>query len=170
MLEKALRQIMKIYIASPLFTQAERRWNSQLADALEERGHSVSLPQVIVRDLISPDGTFQADGLFQALTRELRDADVIVAVFDGADVDSGTSWECGFAFALGKPIVALRTDIRRGGDSPTDVNLMLAESATSIVHWPAFQQDLKPLAEAVEGHILRASVRRGGNDDAPSIS
>lgn len=160
---------MKIYIAAPLFTQAERRWNLQLAYELEQRGYRVSLPQVSVRELIGPDGTFQPKSLFHALTRNLRDADVVVAVFDGADVDSGTSWECGFAFALGKPVVALRTDIRQGGDTSTNVNLVLAESAASIIHWPAFQQDVKPLAELVAEHILSASAKDGGHNDPLSI-
>lgn len=160
---------MKIYLAAPLFTQAERRWNLQVAYELEQRGYRVSLPQVSVRQLIGPDGTFEPRALFHALTRDLHDADVVVAVLDGPDVDSGTSWECGFAFALGKPVVALRTDIRRGGDTSTNVNLVLAESADSIIHWPAFQQDVKPLADLLAEHILRASAKRDGHNDPPSI-
>ena len=161
---------MKIYIAGPLFTQAERRWNVSLAQELERRGYSVSLPQILVQGLLGPGGSFQPRAVFQALIRELRDADVVVAVLDGADVDSGTSWECGFAFALGKPVVGLRTDIRQGGDSPKNVNLVLAESTASIVSWPAFQQDLKALADLIERHIVGTSVREAGQDELPSIS
>lgn len=32
------------------------------------------------------------------------------AVLDGVDVDSGTAWEIGYAYARGKPIIGLRTD------------------------------------------------------------
>jgi nucleoside 2-deoxyribosyltransferase len=58
----------------------------------------------------------------------LRDVDIVVAVIDGADADSGTCWEMGYAYALGKRIVALRTDFRAVGHHEL-VNLMLEESA-----------------------------------------
>jgi nucleoside 2-deoxyribosyltransferase len=44
-------------------------------------------------------------------------ADALLAVLDGADVDSGTAAEIGFAAALGKPIVGLRLDTRQAGDN-----------------------------------------------------
>ncbi|HOI13978.1 MAG TPA: nucleoside 2-deoxyribosyltransferase, partial [Methanoculleus sp.] len=61
----------------------------------------------------------------------IRDADLIVAVIDGADADSGTSWEMGYAYALGKKVVALRTDFRVAGRYER-VNLMLEESAEVV--------------------------------------
>ena len=39
-------------------------------------------------------------------------ADMVVACMDGPDPDSGTAWECGYAFAKGKPIVCDPTDFR----------------------------------------------------------
>jgi len=36
---------MRIYLAGPLFCQAERAFNLQLAEKLEERGLTVFLPQ-----------------------------------------------------------------------------------------------------------------------------
>src|SRR5439155_8658469 len=44
-------------------------------------------------------------------------ADALVAVLDGADVDSGTAAEIGYAFARGKRIVGNRGDSRRAGDN-----------------------------------------------------
>jgi nucleoside 2-deoxyribosyltransferase len=44
-------------------------------------------------------------------------ADAVVAVLDGADVDSGTAAEIGYAFARGKPIVGYRGDARLAGDN-----------------------------------------------------
>ena len=34
--------------------------------------------------------------------RAIRDADILVAIIDGADADSGTAWEMGYAAALKK--------------------------------------------------------------------
>jgi len=55
----------------------------------------------------------------------------MVAVIDGADADSGTAWEMGYAFALGKRVIALRTDFRSVGINEK-VNLMLEQSATVV--------------------------------------
>jgi nucleoside 2-deoxyribosyltransferase len=61
----------------------------------------------------------------------LHQADAVVAVIEGADVDSGTAWEMGYAAALNKPVFALRTDFRRVG-LHEHVNLMLEQSAIVV--------------------------------------
>ena len=48
----------------------------------------------------------------RACLKYLKEADLIVALIDGPDIDSGTAYECGYASAMNKPIVALRTDMR----------------------------------------------------------
>jgi nucleoside 2-deoxyribosyltransferase len=53
-------------------------------------------------------------------------ADGVLAVLDGADVDSGTAAEIGYAAARGLSIVGLRTDSRRTGDNEgVTVNLQV---------------------------------------------
>ncbi|XIF20040.1 MAG: nucleoside 2-deoxyribosyltransferase [Acetilactobacillus jinshanensis] len=54
----------------------------------------------------------------------LKSSDVVVAIldFDGHDIDSGTSYEIGQAKAMGKPVIALRTDRSK-------TNLMIGASA-----------------------------------------
>ena len=69
--------------------------------------------------------------IFLKNVKALESADIIVAIIDGADADSGTAWEMGYAFALGKQVIALRTDFRRSGDHEK-VNLMLEESAIVV--------------------------------------
>ena len=46
----------------------------------------------------------------QANEESIRACDMVLAVLDGVDVDSGTASEMGFAFALGKRVHGLRTD------------------------------------------------------------
>jgi nucleoside 2-deoxyribosyltransferase len=125
---------MNLYLAGPLFTQAERSWNLRLAALLSGAGHSVFLPQAEVQTMASLD----ADAVFRADVDGVRTADAIVAILDGADPDSGTSFECGMAYALGLPIVAVRTDFRAGGDALpgqklATINLMLAQAVTAVV-------------------------------------
>jgi nucleoside 2-deoxyribosyltransferase len=47
----------------------------------------------------------------------IRRSDIVVAVLDGVDVDSGTASEVGFAYGLGKRSYGLRTDLRLAGDN-----------------------------------------------------
>lgn len=47
----------------------------------------------------------------------IRRSDIVVAVLDGVDVDSGTASEIGFAYGLGKRSYGLRTDLRLAGDN-----------------------------------------------------
>jgi nucleoside 2-deoxyribosyltransferase len=125
---------MRLYFAGPLFTQAERAWNHAVAAALVMQGHAVFLPQAEVQELTSLD----ADAIFAIDLRGIHSAEAVVAILDGADPDSGTSFECGLAYALGIPIVAVRTDFRGGGDALpgqrlATINLMLSQAATRIV-------------------------------------
>lgn len=149
---------MRIYFAGPLFSQAERSWNASIAGALARAGHEVFLPQTEIEQL----DALEAEAIFRLDVEGVRSSDLVVAVLDGADPDSGTSFECGLAFALGIPIVTVRTDFRAGGDAlpgqrvPT-INLMLSQASAAEVLLPS------PTAtpEEVSGAILGAIDRLG---------
>ncbi len=74
----------------------------------------------------------------------IQKSDIIVAVVDGTDVDSGTAREIGYAYALGKPILGLRTDFRTQGIEGT-VNLMIERSAVMCRSIPELLNRLKSL-------------------------
>lgn len=114
---------MKIYLAGPLFTVAERDFNARLAALLRRAGHDVFVPQE------SEQRTMTARQIFESDVAGVDWAEVVVANMDGPDPDSGTCWECGYAFRK-KPIVVFRTDFR-AADEPgkAPFNLMLSESA-----------------------------------------
>jgi nucleoside 2-deoxyribosyltransferase len=102
---------VKLYLAGPLFTTPEREWNVRLAGRLEAAGHEVFLPQANA----APEPT--APAIFAKDLGGLDWAEGVVAIMDGTDPDSGTCWECGYAYAKGKPVVLFRSDFRRPGDS-----------------------------------------------------
>jgi nucleoside 2-deoxyribosyltransferase len=114
---------MRIYFAGPLFTAAERDWNASLAGILREAGHDVFLPQ-------EQEPGKDAAGIFATDVGGIDAADALVAIMDGADPDSGTCWEVGYAYGK-KPVVLVRTDMRRNeGSGGSGYNPMLTESAT----------------------------------------
>jgi nucleoside 2-deoxyribosyltransferase len=48
-------------------------------------------------------------------------ADIVVAILDGSDIDSGVAAEVGYAFALNKKILGYRSDFRLTGDNSAAV-------------------------------------------------
>jgi nucleoside 2-deoxyribosyltransferase len=121
----------KIYLAGPLFTIAEQNFNTELARFLERHGLEVWLPQE------HEPRRKTARAIFAMDVKALDWADMVVACMDGPDPDSGTAWECGYAYAKGKPVICYRTDFRISGDTDgAPYNLMLSASATSRVELP----------------------------------
>ena len=120
----------RIYLAAPLFSAAERSYNAFITGLLKENLFDVCLPQDAGDDSAGRDRNVQ-DRLFAANKKALEEADIVVAIIDGADADSGTAWEMGYAFAGGKRVIALRTDFRHVGACER-VNLMLEQSATVV--------------------------------------
>ena len=140
----------KIYLAGPLFTLAEQSFNAELARFLESAGFEVWLPQE------NEPRSNTAKAIFQMDVKALEWADLIVACMDGPDPDSGTAWDCGYAFAKGKPVVCFRTDFRISGDTKgASYNLMLSESATVRFEVP-FRTKPPAFHKRLLAHIKKA--------------
>ena len=122
-----------VYSAGGLFTQDELATNILIKEAvwrLSNGRFQLFLPQSKeLRELDRPD--------VEAYIRnsdllEVVKADIILARFDGVELDSGTVIEFGVAKSLGKPTVILRCDFRRlsGASGLTEpYNLM-------VKNWP----------------------------------
>jgi nucleoside 2-deoxyribosyltransferase len=113
----------KIYLAGPLFTHAELEYNRKIKDLLIKKEFSVFLPQEDAEDTIDKREKQNSKCIFEKCVEGVDSSDIVVAVLDGVDVDSGTAWEIGYAYAKGKPIIGLRTDFRSLSNGI--VNLMI---------------------------------------------
>lgn len=123
-----------LYYAGPLFTDAERAWNA--ANALRLRaqlpGLRVLMPQEFCAAFdADPSGRPRYDLIAAACLAQLTQADVVLAVLDGADADSGTCFEAGWAVARGIPVIGLRTDWRPAEDGAA--NCMLTRTCRAVV-------------------------------------
>jgi nucleoside 2-deoxyribosyltransferase len=144
---------MKIYFAGPLFTAAERTFNRRVRDLLEKKyKHEVWLPQE------HEPRKRGAKEIFLMDVSGLDSCDVVVANMDGPDPDSGTCWECGYAYKK-KPVVVYRTDFRASGDTKTTpYNLMLTESADVKLDLPF--GDEEKAAAAIHKALSKLKTRR----------
>jgi nucleoside 2-deoxyribosyltransferase len=121
----------KFYLASPLgFSPENYHYLNQIKETLTSQGFEIFDPwdQRQFVDRIA-NAFKEIDyparvAVFAQIAREIgacneagiRWADTLLAVLDGAEVDSGTAAEVGFASALGKVCYGLRTDLRDSGD------------------------------------------------------
>ena len=102
-----------------------------VAELRKDRKHAIFLPQELsVSD--SPSDK-ELDDLFHTLIEEIDKSDLIIAILDGSDVDSGTCVEIGYAYAKGKPILGLRTDFRNSESE--GLNLMVLKTCKKYL-WP----------------------------------
>ena len=121
---------MKIYMAGPLFTKGEIDFNVALKNELASFGHHIHLPQ----EHEPREKTARA--IFEADVEGIDWADLVLANMDGPDPDSGTCWECGYAYKK-KPVIIYRTDFRNIVDyTGALVNLMLTESSDKSIGAP----------------------------------
>lgn len=123
----------KIYLAAPLFSRAEQEFNLKLENELEALGFSVFMPQEDSNDTEAAREEMDSNNIFKLNVEAIDACDILVAVLDGGtDVDSGTAWEIGYAYAKDKTVVGIKTDFRTLGPEGL-VNLMIEESADELV-------------------------------------
>jgi len=134
-----------VYLAAPLFREAECDFNRKLRNELISAGFEVFLPQEDSNNI--KDYKDRQKIIFNKNLKGIENSDILVAVLDGADVDSGTAWEIGFAFAKGKPVFGLRTDFRTLGVEGT-VNLMIERSVILCMSVSELLNHLKSMEDA----------------------
>jgi len=148
-----LRERPKVYLAGPLFSEAERSFNTRLKRMLLPY-LDVYLPQEdggLMVEMIE-EGTppsVAARRVFERDKRALYECDAFLIVLDGRAVDEGAAFEMGCAYTLGKPCYGLKTDPRQllqCGDNPM-IRVPLTSifsRADELVEWAqAFNQQFR---------------------------
>jgi hypothetical protein len=106
---------VRLYLAGPLFSEAERTWLDTLAARLRAEGFDCFVPHENFPELA--DVTVAR--VYEVDTEGLRSANALVAWLDGPMVDDGTACEIGMFAELVRSggeqyrgIVAVSTDLR----------------------------------------------------------
>jgi nucleoside 2-deoxyribosyltransferase/trans-aconitate methyltransferase len=126
----------RVYWASPLFTEAQRQFNSDWAAALRSVDFEVVLPQELPAN--DPAHAPTATEIFATDTAHILRCDVLVAVVDDETIDSGVATEIGIAHAAGRAVLGVYTDIRRdrtNGKMYKNLYVLgLLEASLGLVH------------------------------------
>jgi Nucleoside 2-deoxyribosyltransferase len=129
---------VKLYVAGPLFSEAERSWLDSLAARLRGEGHDCFVPHENFGQIVdlTPAEVYRVDG------EGLRASNALVAWLDGPMVDDGTAAEIG-AFAelvRGRDphyrgmvgiVTDLRLERRRGNSVGDGMNLFVVGALES---------------------------------------
>lgn len=129
----------KIYLASPLgFSPELKPYLEKVKAHLVELGFEVFDPwaQPFSKAIREASGIADHDERIAAYTRlaqqigaanenGIRESDILLAVLDGAEVDSGCAAELGFAAGIGRRCYGLRTDWRDTGEFGLPLNLQV---------------------------------------------
>ena len=113
----------RVYLAGPMFSEAEQTFNRSLVDSLESIGCSVFLPQQDAIDVSKPDfqrlsPAQQSGAIFESNKNQIYGCDVFLFCLDGRIPDEGACVELGLVHAhrefsiREKLIVGLHTDVR----------------------------------------------------------
>lgn len=150
---------MKIYLAAPVFSQAQRQYNRRLAGQLRQMlpRCQVVLPQDfrVGRKGSSFNDRRHLAALYRRCVEEVGRADVVLALLDGADADSGVSFEVGYARGLGKPVLGVRTDYRQL--QVKGLNVMLAQGCNEVICHFSFNERLDDLARVIVEHLEKSA-------------
>lgn len=112
---------MKIYLAAPFFNQTELSHVEAIEKILRSQGHTVFSP----RENQLPQFEFGSyewrTNVFRNDVNHIKWCDAVVSIVGDNYDDTGTAWELGASFILGKPIYLY---------NPTGniINLMLTDS------------------------------------------
>jgi len=149
----------RIYFAAPLFTLLERRANRALAHAIERTMADV---EVLLPQDFKHEGKFNDAKAFGIIFHDCIEAidrcDAMLAWLDGADADSGTCFEVGYAYAKDLPVVGVRTDFRHNQER--GLNIMLSRACSAFVYRPSFDEDVEGLAKSI-AKALRKALKTG---------
>jgi hypothetical protein len=106
---------LRLYLAGPLFSEAERSWLDGLAARLRSEGFECFVPHENFPELTD----VTVEQVYRIDTEGLRNANALVAWLDGPSVDDGTACEIGMFAELVRGdgdrfrgIVGIATDLR----------------------------------------------------------
>jgi nucleoside 2-deoxyribosyltransferase len=121
---------MKVYLASPFFNVDEIHIYNRAIEILRGQ-HDIDL--FVPREHTIPNGWDMpnhvwAENVFAVDLLALQKAEVVVVLNHGLYSDTGTAWECGYAYALNKQVVMVNY-----GYDDTEYSLMMLNGCSSVV-------------------------------------
>lgn len=102
---------MKVYLASPFFNDREKLSIIATIHILKSKGLDMFIPNLHFikggETLLNEEWGKQ---VFQMDVNEMNACDIVVLLYYGLYSDSGTAWECGYAYAKSIPAIVVNVN------------------------------------------------------------
>ena len=100
------KEKLKIYLASPFFNEYEKDKVQAVAKQLRLQGQEVYVPMEheIPNAWDLPNHEW-AKKVFEEDIKAIQQSDAVYVLNFGMYSDSGTAWECGYAYGINKPVI-----------------------------------------------------------------
>lgn len=121
---------MKIYLAGPFFTKFQREAIKECAKANRNLGHEVYVPmEHFIEGGEEMPNSVWARKVFEEDVKAINQCDKVIALYEGLMSDTGTAWEIGYAYGIGKPVVLA------DASASAPLSLMVVNSATNYKYF-----------------------------------
>lgn len=131
----------KIYIAGPLCKEKQREFLEKIDKICKKLGFDTFLPH---RDAGLFKNIKDIDKISKKDIKELYKCDILIGLLDGICVGAGTAWEMGFAQALGKKVIGLKTD-RELKKSISDISVVIVGAVRIVESLEELKKELKKI-------------------------
>lgn len=130
----------KIYLASPFFSKEELVVYKEVIDILRKlKDVEVFVPmEHEIKNGMEMKNKVWANKVFETDRRALYESDYVFVLNFGMYSDSGTAWEAGYAFALGKKVF----QVCCGENS--DYSLMMINGCTHVITLEDLRKGILP--------------------------
>ena len=120
---------MKAYLANGLFSIGDRLVNELLAKEIRKVIPEIDLYVPQENDAINDKHAFANSlAIAEADMEKLQNSDVLIAVLDGIEIDSGVAAEIGVFSTYNRPIIGLFSDVRQlGRDNQQKINALMED-------------------------------------------
>ena len=149
---------MKVYLASPFFNETEINiYDKVIALLREEKDIDLFVP----REHTIPNGWempnyIWAENVFAVDILGIQKSDVVVVLNFGMYSDSGTAWECGYAYALGKTVVNIIV-----GEWEAEYSLMMLNGSTITIPLDTLALwELKDILKSVKNNCVKDFLQK----------
>ena len=144
---KTCWNMKNVFVSGPIFSEGEMWFIKQVVSAIEKLGFKAVWAFMEERELIVDKklaGKEWTEKVYLFITGRIDKCDLVVAILDGVDVDSGTAWEIGYAVGKGKKVIGIKTDERIYAKDQS-VNLMIQESVKVVKSLEELGEELSNL-------------------------
>lgn len=137
-------KVMKAYLAGPLCLNEEREFLEKIDSICKKHNIKTFLPH---RDCGLWKRGVSCKKIASGDLAGFKNCNLVIASLNGFNVGAGTSWEMGYAYAKGIPVIAIKTD-RKIEDSIGELSAIIIGTTKIVISLAELDKELAKLVQS----------------------